>query len=334
MTWTALSPGRAAEVRAAVQMAVGATLALFVATALRLPHAYWSVISAVVVIQTSAGSGVLGVARDRALGTIIGASIGLAVALARPDGVISLGISVGLATAGLAFLSAGRPYLKIAPVTAAIVIAGGTALDGAPSFALDRVMEILVGSTVGVGAIILLFPRHARAAFRQQAGDTAGAAAELLEMIVEGAHADSPDLARRHADLRRRLDALGQAAGTVIELPAQRDAPARAALVRTFWRVRSDVVILGRAFPDKAVAGRLIDMARPAREAAAALRALAQGRDGDFVPTRISDDGDEPAVAFTDLESAAAVIGLAHLKRDLADLIDRFRDLKLIERSF
>jgi uncharacterized membrane protein YccC len=332
MKWNALAPGRAAEVRAAVQMAVGATLALFIATALKLPHAYWSVISAVVVIQTSVGIGVFGVARDRALGTMIGAAAGLIVALARPDGVISLGLSVGLTTAGLAFLGAGRPYLKIAPVTAAIVIAGGTAPDGTASFALDRVMEILVGSTVGVGAILLLFPRHARAVFRQQAGDAAGAAAALLEMILEGAHADSPELARRHADLKRRLDALGQAAVSVIDLPAQRDTPARAALVRTFWRVRSDIVIIGRAFPDQTVAGRLTVMANLARQAAATLSAISEGRDDGLAGETAAHDSHDLAFSFTDIESAAAALGLSHLKRDLTDLSDRFRDLGLIER--
>lgn len=60
-----LSPRRAAEARAALQMAAGAGAALYLATALGLPHPYWSVISAIVVIQASVGGGVLTVARDR-----------------------------------------------------------------------------------------------------------------------------------------------------------------------------------------------------------------------------------------------------------------------------
>ena len=38
------------EVRAALQMAAGAGAALIIATWLKLPHPYWSVISAIVVI--------------------------------------------------------------------------------------------------------------------------------------------------------------------------------------------------------------------------------------------------------------------------------------------
>ena len=69
----ALSPRRAAEVRAALQMAVAATAALYLATLLRLPHPYWSVISAIVVVQASVGGGVMAIARDRAIGTVTGA---------------------------------------------------------------------------------------------------------------------------------------------------------------------------------------------------------------------------------------------------------------------
>ena len=61
----ALSPRRAAELRAALQRAVGAMAALDLATALQL-HPYWSVISAIVVIQASLGGDVVTVARDGA----------------------------------------------------------------------------------------------------------------------------------------------------------------------------------------------------------------------------------------------------------------------------
>jgi uncharacterized membrane protein YccC len=243
----ALSPRRAAEVRAAVQMAVGAAAAFYLATALGLPHPYWSVISAIVVIQTSVGGGVVAVARDRAIGTIVGALVGGAVAFVRPEGVSAMVGALALSTAALAFFAAGRPWLKIAPVTAAIVIAGGAGPEGPASLALDRVMEILTGSGVGVIAILLLFPRHARQTFRLQAREAAGKAAALLALVMRGDAADAGELARSHADMKKRLDALGQAATNVIDLPgSQKETADRAALVRAFWRVRSDIVILGR----------------------------------------------------------------------------------------
>ena len=99
-----LSPRRASEVRAALQMAVGATVSLYLATFLQLPHPYWSVISTIVVIQASIGGGVLTVARDRALGTVTGAFVGAAVAFVRPAGMEGLAGAIAVSTAALAFL--------------------------------------------------------------------------------------------------------------------------------------------------------------------------------------------------------------------------------------
>ncbi|MDQ8028635.1 MAG: FUSC family protein, partial [Brevundimonas sp.] len=140
----ALSPRRAAEVRSALQMAVGAVVAFYLATAFKLPHPYWSVISAIVVIQASVGGGVLTVARDRAVGTLVGALIGGAAAFLRPEGVNWMMATLAACTAGLAFFATGRPWLKVAPVTAAIVIAGAAGPEGPAQLALDRVLEILV----------------------------------------------------------------------------------------------------------------------------------------------------------------------------------------------
>lgn len=324
----ALSPRRAAEVRAALQIAVGAVVAFYLATALQLPHPYWSVISAIVVIQTSVGGGVLTVARDRAIGTVAGAVVGGLVAFVRPEGVNWMMATLAAATAGLAFFAAGRPWLKIAPVTAAIVIAGGAGPEGPASLALDRVMEILVGSGIGVIAILLLFPHHARQAFRLQAREAAGKAAALLDLVITGG-GQPGELLRLHTDLKARLDALGKAAANVIDLPgAQKETADRNALVRTFWRVRSDIVILGRGFQASGTLERLGPWGEAARGAVHRLEALSRGETveslGDPDPTLKLGGGDG------DLARGAAAIGLTHMHRDLDDLIARFRDLDLV----
>ena len=325
----ALSPRRAAEVRAALQIAIGAVAAFYLATALKLPHAYWSVISAIVVIQTSVGGSVLTVARDRALGTLAGAVVGGLVAFIRPEGVNWMMAGLAASVAGLAFFSPGRPWLKVAPVTAAIIIAGSAGPEGPAQLALDRVMEILVGSGVGVIAILLLFPRHARQTFKLQALEAAGKASELLALVMKGAAADGAELSRRHADMKKRLDALGQAAGAVIDLPgAQKETADRAALVRTFWRVRSDIVILGRGFQAEGALDRLGPWGEATHEAVRRLESLSKGQATEFL-------GDpDPALKLGgeegDLARGAAAIGLTHMHRDLDDLIARFRDLHLI----
>lgn len=326
----ALNPRRAAELRAALQMGAGAGAALYLATALGLPHPYWSVISAIVVIQASVGGGVLTVARDRAIGTVTGAVIGAAVAFTRPEGLAGLAGAIALATAVLAFFGAGRPWLKVAPVTAAIVIAGGAGPDGPASLAVDRVLEILVGSGVGVVSILLLFPRHARQTFRLQARDAAGEAAVLLGLVLESDPANAAEISRRHTDLKRRLDTLGQAAKNVIDLPGpQRETADRAALVRAFWRVRSDIVILGRGFQAEEAGQRLGPWKAAAERAVARLEALSLGRPGDALGQPDVALALAPAEEAGDIARGAAAIGLAHMFRDLDDLGERFVDLHL-----
>jgi len=312
-------------------MAIGAMTALYLATWMKLPHPYWSVISAIVVIQASVGGGVLNIARDRAIGTVTGAFVGAVFAFLRPPGMESMALSIALSTAILAFLGAGRPWLKIAPVTATIVIAGGTGAEGPASLALDRVMEILVGSGVGVLTILALFPRHARQSFKLQAREAAAEAATLLALVVDSHQADASEIAKRHADLKRRLDGLAQAAKNVIDLPGpQREAADRAALARAFWRVRSDIVILGRGFQAESAGARLAPWSDDAARAVAQLRALSRGESAEPLGPIDQSLALSIAVEGDDMALGAAAIGVAHMHRDLDDLSARFADLKLV----
>src|SRR5690606_38249311 len=142
---------------------------------------------------------------------------------------------------------------------------------------------------------------------------------------------DAAEIARRHADLKRRLDSLGQAAKNVIDLPgSQRETADRAALARAFWRVRSDIVILGRGFQTEAAASRLGPWAQDAARAVRRLESMSQGRAVDPLGPVDATLALSMAVDGDDLALGAAAIGLAHMHRDLDDLAARFRDLRLV----
>ena len=142
---------------------------------------------------------------------------------------------------------------------------------------------------------------------------------------------DGADLSRRHADVKKRLDALGQAAGAVIDLPgAQKETADRAALVRAFWRVRSDIVILGRGFQAQGALVRLGPWAEASQRAVVRLEALSRGDAGQ--PLGEPDPRLKPGggAEGDDLAQGAAAIGLVHIHRDLDDLGARFVDLHLV----
>ncbi len=110
-----------AELRLVVQAVTAAALALLIAEALALPQSYWAVISALIIVQGSLG-GTLVAGIDRVVGTLAGAALGVAAALARGFWDAPEIVFLVPAVAPVALLAAIRPSFRVAPVTAAIVL--------------------------------------------------------------------------------------------------------------------------------------------------------------------------------------------------------------------
>ena len=145
-TWiSARRPDLSQAIR--LMTAVAVTFAIY--KALALPQGYWAVFTVVIVTQGSIG-GTLGAASDRMIGTVAGALVGGAAAALRPRTALGLGAAL-VACIGLTAYAATRSTkLKVAPVTAAILLlsqSGGLTPELA---ALYRVVEIAFGGVVGV----------------------------------------------------------------------------------------------------------------------------------------------------------------------------------------
>ena len=80
---TAVIRGREAEIRLAIRVTIAACAAYALARLLALPQAYWAVITAILIMQTSVG-GSLKAALDRLGGTFAGAIYGAAVSILVP----------------------------------------------------------------------------------------------------------------------------------------------------------------------------------------------------------------------------------------------------------
>jgi uncharacterized membrane protein YccC len=112
------------EARLMLRMSAAGLITFALAHLLGLARDYWAVLTAVIVMQASVG-GSLKAMRDRFLGTIGGAVWGAAVTLALPHvNAISIGIALAVVLVPLAGLVAFRPTLRVAPVTAVIVLLG------------------------------------------------------------------------------------------------------------------------------------------------------------------------------------------------------------------
>jgi uncharacterized membrane protein YccC len=243
---------RTPELRLAVRVTSAAILAFALAKLLGFAHGYWAVITAIIVMQTSVG-GSLKAALDRLLGTMAGALYGAAIAIVIPHASTSgLAAAMVAAILPLALLAAIKPNFKAAPITAFIVL---VPLSGAAvppfTYALERILEISIGSVVGLATSLLVLPARAHQMLAKVAAKAADLNAELMVALFDGLNSDAgrPGLRAQHAAIRK---ALTQADAAVEEAVRERkswltDSPDPEPLVRSLYRLRHDLVMVGRA---------------------------------------------------------------------------------------
>jgi uncharacterized membrane protein YccC len=213
----------AAELKLALRVTIAGTLAFAVTRFFDMPQGYWAVITAVVVMQASVG-GSLKAAVERFTGTLAGAVYGGVVAALLPHGsTLSLGITIVLALFPLALLAAIKPAFRVAPITSLIMLLPPTGQAIGPlASVIDRVLEITLGNIVGVVVSLFVLPARAHTLMTEAAAKVVSLNAELVSVFIDELTADPT----------------GRAA-------LQRLHPEP--LVRTLYRVRHDLVMIGRA---------------------------------------------------------------------------------------
>ncbi|WP_322515358.1 FUSC family protein [Rhodopseudomonas palustris] len=236
----------------ALRVTLGALLALAAAQALHLRLPLWAVLTAIIVTQLSVGRSVR-IAFDYLVGTIGGAIYGGAITILVPhhSELALLGV-LALAVAPLALLAAVKPNLNVATVTAIIVLLVPTMTPVAPlDSAIDRVLEVAVGSLSGLLVSFLVLPSRAQsqalAAAARALDLMAVALGELLAGLTRGLDNDA---------LHRLQDGIGASLVTLNEIGDEAEheratglssGPDIAPLIRTLLRLRHDLVMVGRA---------------------------------------------------------------------------------------
>ena len=171
----------AAALRLCFRMTVAGLLAYVLAEFFALPQGYWAVFSAIIVMQASVG-GSIKATIDRVIGTIGGAVAGGAVGYIVPhQSVFSLGVALVIALAPLTLVAALWPNYRIAPLTAVIVLlTPGAQQLGPVDLAIFRIVEITLGSFVGLGVSLVLWPARAHGLVISTAARALGLLADLL----------------------------------------------------------------------------------------------------------------------------------------------------------
>lgn len=281
--------------RHGVQLAFAVVVSYAVSSALGLPESFWAVMSALIVVRSSAGA-TLGAGGLRLAGTLLGTLAGLAGVWLSHAGIVPPLLALAV-VAVLAFGGALSPLFASAPI-AALIVLSSTALPGHPVLQVAALRSLEVGIGVACGMAVSLVLRGAGAGARFAAGCAAllRGLADALARDGDAAGADATG-ARRDADgdvrTRAALRSLALlAAGADLEarlsarLPQRRRTAAAAVdpqryrrLVRLLARVHQDAAMLGRALAaDAAAQGP--DAVHAARTAAvAALRRVADAWD-------------------------------------------------------
>jgi uncharacterized membrane protein YccC len=345
---------RQGELRHAVRVSAAVGVAFSLGAILRLPQSYWMVFTAVIVVQTSIG-GTITASLERLLGTAVGGLVGAGAAYLKAQTVLAEGLVLSGAIALLAFAAAVRPSLRVAPITAAIVLVGGNTPHADPlQTALWRVLEILLGGAIGVAATLLIFPARAGRTATLRVAQTCEQLAELIALYAgrlrEPSAGEDEALHLAHQGTRKSLASVEQALTEAARERASgfRDSGIPDGLFRSLSRARSDVVMVGRALAEPLPAAAAAALAAPVaqlldalalelREAAAALR---DGTEPE--PSRL----DRPRAGFEaaveqarqaritsdmSFDTAARVFGLVFaldsLIANLADLRERIADV-------
>jgi uncharacterized membrane protein YccC len=254
LRWIEQTAGtRQAELKLAVRVTIAGTLAFAITRAFNMAQGYWAVITAVIVMQASVGAS-LKAAVERFSGTLAGAVYGGAVTALIPHGTpVGLGLAIIAALFPLALLAAIRPAYRVAPVTSLIMLLPSTGQALGPlASAMDRVIEIALGNVVGVIVSLFVLPARAHSLMTDAAARVVSLNAELVSVFIEeltGGPRGRAALQTLHPQIRAALKKVEAAAD---EAARERKSHLTEAadpepLVRTLYRVRHDLVMIGRA---------------------------------------------------------------------------------------
>ncbi|HEY1723446.1 MAG TPA: FUSC family protein [Magnetospirillaceae bacterium] len=138
------------ELRFALRMMLSAGVAFVVAQALELSQPTWAVISAIVVARASAGDAFKS-GRDRVIGTLTGAVVGVVLAFGRPLGVPEL-VLIAVGVGALAFAFTFHKAFAAAPIALVIVLASDpSGHEASVTTALHRLTEVGLGAAIAIG---------------------------------------------------------------------------------------------------------------------------------------------------------------------------------------
>lgn len=235
--------------RFALRVVVAALATYAVARLLDLTFGYWAIITAVIVMQGNIG-GSLKAARERLIGTVLGALMGFLATLVP----VSPGyewVRLALALGASAYVVGLDARFRVAPVTAIITLIIPQPGISAFAAALDRVTEILIGGVIGIVVALTVLPERAHRTLVKRIADLLRQLSRMLVIDMRGLHEPRDEVALGLLTEASR-DQLDKSQVLVEESSGEHSAHVTGgtspdALVRTARRVRTNLIMVARA---------------------------------------------------------------------------------------
>jgi uncharacterized membrane protein YccC len=239
--------------RFCVRMTASGLAAFAVAQTLQIPlHGVWMILTAIVVMQMSAGGSVRATLQY-IIGTVGGAVYAAAIGVLIPHGTpLSEAGVLALAIAPLALLAAFNPNFRVAPFSAVLVLLlAGQFGEGPVQSAITRASEVALGGVIAVIVSLLVFPERAHqmrlkaaaALLRQFARDLPRLLSGFTEGLDPAANSRIQDDIGAAVARFQQITAEAQHELMITFAPQPHLGP----LSRTMLRLRHDLVIIGRA---------------------------------------------------------------------------------------
>ncbi|MBX3549056.1 MAG: FUSC family protein [Xanthobacteraceae bacterium] len=233
-----------------MRMTAAGTLAYASAHLLGLPEGFPAAITALIVAQSNLG-GSLKTAVEQIIGSVLGAALATTAALAiRPQDAISSVAAVAIALAPLTLLVARSPGYRVAPVTALLVLVGGSSLQLNPvDLASQRILGAGLGCFVGLLVSILVVPSRAARSIVDLSNRITLLMADQLIALSNDGSVTIDTLGNKAKETRDSMVRLA-----LLVEDAARESRARLSgasnshrMLRTLRRIRQDIDMLRRA---------------------------------------------------------------------------------------
>jgi uncharacterized membrane protein YccC len=254
-SWSRLrawSASHGPELQLCVRSTTAAVLTLAAAQVLHLPIALWAVLTAVILTQISVGRS-LKAAIDYLASTLGGAVYaGTIGALVPHDNQFAVFVALAIALAPAVLLAALNPRFSAAPFTAVMVFFGPTITHTGPiAAAFERVIEVAVGSVVGLVVSLVVLPARAHDLAVKAATEMLALMARSLPELFIG-FTQNLDRAALTSIQNRIGEAFAKLDKAALEAQHERMTrlraePDQAPLLRTLLRLRHDLIMIGRA---------------------------------------------------------------------------------------